>query len=58
MKKYYVIAIKWSEEHKKQIKYIAGEFSDYTNANIFRKAYDSTYSTESHIFDDDMLLNN
>ena len=37
--KYFVIATHWDDEKKAQAKYIAGEFSSYMNANIFKEAY-------------------
>lgn len=37
--KYFVIATHWDDERKAQVKYIAGEFSSYMNAKIFKEAY-------------------
>ena len=42
--KYFVIATHWDDERKAQVKYIAGEFSSYMNANIFKEAYNAHYS--------------
>ena len=47
--KYYVIATKWDETLKAQIKYVAGEFSTYSNAGLFRKAYNDHYKAEAEI---------
>ena len=46
---YLVIAIKWDDSAKAQVKYVAGEFSDWVNASIFKKAYDEHYSTNCEI---------
>lgn len=42
--KYLVTAVKWDSELKEQIKYVAGEFNNYVNASIFKKAYQEYYS--------------
>ena len=34
--KYFVIATRWDDERKAQVKYIAGQFDSFANANIFR----------------------
>lgn len=47
--KYYVIAIRWDDELKKQIEYIAGKFETYSNARIFRDAYNNYYHTNAII---------
>ena len=39
MSKYEVWITKWSEEHRSQIKVVAGEFTEYMNAKIFAQAY-------------------
>ena len=57
MKKYYVIAVKWDESKKAQVKYVAGEFSSYMNAELFRNAYNERYSTDAHIYSEYELLN-
>ena len=56
-KRYYVIATVWSEEHKKQIRVIAGEFDSHMNATIFRDAYNKNYSADSVIVDDFVIAN-
>lgn len=38
MKKFFVIATHWDDQEKAQVKYIAGEFSTYMNASIFKKS--------------------
>lgn len=55
--KYFVIAIHWDDERKAQVKYIAGEFSSYMNANIFKEAYNAHYSTNAVIVEDFAMLN-
>ena len=47
MKKYLVIAVRWSDEEKAQVKYVAGEFPTYTNASIFRNAYNEFYQANA-----------
>ena len=47
--KYMVIATKWSEEIKTQVKYVAGEFDEYMNASIFKQAYNEYYSANAYI---------
>lgn len=49
MKKYFVIATKWSEKDQKQVEFIAGEFYDYMNAEMFKKLYCETYKTYAEI---------
>lgn len=44
--KYFVIATHWDDKRKAQVKYIAGEFSSYMNANIFKEAYNAHYECE------------
>ena len=47
--KYFVIAKRWDSEKKEIIKYIAGEFDSYINAEIFRNAYNEHYSATAEI---------
>ena len=49
LKKYFVVAKRWSDEKKEIIEYIAGEFDEYMNASIFRDAYNKHYSAHSRI---------
>lgn len=56
-KKYIVVAKRWSEEDKKQINYIAGEFTTFMNASIFKDAYAKHYSATPHIVEIDVNLN-
>ena len=57
MKKYFVIATHWDEEKKAQVKYIAGEFNDFPNANIFKRAYNEHYSADAVIVDNFAIIN-
>lgn len=57
MRKYYVVATKWSDEHKGQIKYVAGEFTEYVMAAIFKDAYNEHYHANAEIVDEFFLLN-
>lgn len=49
MSKYEVWVTVWSEEHKKQIKVVAGEFDKFMNANLFAEAYKKHYSATAEI---------
>lgn len=55
--KYFVIAIHWDDHRKAQVKYIAGQFDNYMNASLFRKAYNDHYSTSAVIVEDFELIN-
>lgn len=55
--KYFVIATHWDDKRKAQVKYIAGEFSSYMNANIFKEAYNAHYSANAVIVEDFAMLN-
>lgn len=55
--KYFVIATHWDDKRKAQVKYIAGEFSSYMNANIFKEAYNAHYSANAVIVEDFVMLN-
>lgn len=57
MKRYFVIATKWDSNKKSQIKYIAGEFTDFVNAMIFRDAYSEYYQATAHVVEENELLN-
>lgn len=45
--KYQVIAIKWDIDLQKQVEYVAGEFPDVANANVFVTAYKEHYCTSN-----------
>jgi len=49
MKKYYVIATRWSDETKSQIRTIVGEFDEWMLAKLFCDAYSAEFMTEAHI---------
>lgn len=55
--KYFVVATKWDNNREAQIKYIAGEFDNYMNASLFKKAYNEHYSADAKIIEDFNLLN-
>ena len=50
-KKYEVWIKKWSEEHKAQIRILAGEFAEYMNANLFAQAYADYYNATVEILE-------
>ena len=49
MNKYEVVATVWSEEQKKCIKVVIGEFDKFMNARIFANAYNGFYSAHAEI---------
>ena len=55
--KYFVIATKWDDTRKAQVKYIAGEFDSFVNANLFKTAYNQHYSANAEIVEDFAMLN-
>lgn len=55
--KYFVIATHWDDNRKAQVKYIAGQFDNYMNASLFKKAYNDYYSTNAIIVEDFALIN-
>lgn len=56
--KHYVIATKWSEDAKAQVKYIAGEFPNYMNASLFCKAYNDHYKANAVVVDEVYIMAN
>ncbi len=57
MKRFFVVATHWSDLEKAQVKYIAGEFSSYVNASIFKTAYSEYYRADAVVVDDFILIN-
>lgn len=55
--KYFVIATHWDDNRKAQVKYIAGEFNNFANANIFKNAYNEYYKADAIIVEDFAMLN-
>ena len=51
MSKYEVWITKFSEEHKGQIKVIAGEFNEYMMAKLFAQAYADHYKATVEIIE-------
>lgn len=49
--KYGVLVTVWSDEQKKQIKVIAGEFDKFINAKLFAEAYKKHYSASAEIIE-------
>lgn len=54
--KHYVIAKRWDGKKQAIVNYIAGEFTDLTNAQIFAKAYEEHYSAETGIFEERAIM--
>lgn len=48
-KRYFVWIIKWSDEEKKQVRALAGEFAEWFNASLFAKAYREHFSATAEI---------
>ncbi len=57
MNKYLVIAVKWDNEVRAQVKYVAGEFSEYMCAVLFRDAYNENYVADAYIVESKELIN-
>ena len=55
--KYFVIAKHWDDSKKDITKRIAGEFTKYIDAALFRDAYNAHYSANSYIVTEYELLN-
>lgn len=53
---YYVIAKVWDGEEQRITNYIAGNFPDKQNAEIFARAYEEHYSAETGIFDERAIM--
>ena len=49
--KYGVLVTVWSEEQKKQIKIVAGEFDKFYNAKLFSEAYKNHFSASAEIIE-------
>lgn len=48
---YLVIAKRWSDAAQKPVEYVAGEFGEYMNAEIFKKAYNRFYDANAKIIE-------
>ena len=55
--KYFVIAEKWDEKKGIIVKFIAGEFTEYMMAKLFKDAYNQNYYTDAKIVEESELLN-
>ena len=53
--KYFVIAERYDDDKKTQIKYIAGQFDCFPCANIFKDAYNKYYKANAYIVDQSKL---
>jgi hypothetical protein len=49
--KYLVIATKWDDNAKAQLKYVAGEFPTYHLAAMFRDAYNDHYKADAEVIE-------
>ena len=49
MSKFEVVVTVWSEEHKKQIKVVAGTFDRFFNAKLFADAYHRHFKATAEI---------
>ena len=55
--KYFVIAVHWDVKARMCKEYIAGEFDCYSNARIFKDAYNKEYNTQAMVYTFDELIN-
>lgn len=55
--KFFVIATHWDSKREAQVKYIAGQFDNYMNASLFRKAYNDHYKSDAKVVEDFELVN-
>lgn len=53
--RYFVIAKKYDDDKKAQIKYIAEEFDSFPCAKIFKDAYNEYYKADACIVDQSKL---
>ena len=51
--KYYVVAKRWNSKKARQVRFVAGEFNNLTNALIFANAYNDEYNTKVEIHTDE-----
>lgn len=51
MKKYYVVATKWNNVSNEVVKYIAGEFTEYGLARLFKEAYNEHFNSNATILE-------
>ena len=57
MERYFVIATHWDDEKKAPMKFVAGEFTSWINAALFRDAYNEHYKADAHVVLESALLN-
>lgn len=57
MKKYFVVANIWDEEKERKVRYIAGEFTQKLNANIFKWIYNEYYDANAEVVEEYDLVN-
>ena len=53
----FVIATHWDDEKKAQVKYIAGQFDDYANASLFKRAYNECFHADAKVVESSKLIN-
>ena len=51
MKKYFVVARKWSYEYNEFVWYVAGTFNDFDMAMLFKRAYDEHHKSRASVID-------
>lgn len=55
--RFFVVATHWDNSRKAQVKYIAGEFSDFMNAVLFMKAYNDYFKADAKVVEDFEMIN-
>ena len=55
---FYVVAKKWDNKREEIVRYVAGSFTEYCLASLFKRTYNEYYNTNSVIVDDYSIVNN
>ena len=58
MKRLLVIAVRWNKEKNQVENFVAGEFTEWTMARIFRDAYNAEFHANAEIIEITDLVNN
>ena len=57
MERYFVIATHWDDKKKAQVKFVAGEFTNWMNAALFRNAYNEHFNADAYVVEESAILN-
>ncbi len=55
--KYYVVASRYDFESNGTVKFPAGEFSRFVDAELFARSYEAVYDTKVEILDEFAIFN-